>query len=50
MAAPSNPFSEEMNPGVDKTSGLGILFDNCTRKNVNDDSLQEKLSEGNREH
>ncbi len=45
-----SPVPEKMNPGADKTPGFGILFDNCTRKNVNDDSLQEKLSEGNREH
>ncbi len=45
-----SPFPEEMNPGAGKAPGLGILFDNCTRKIVNDDSLQEKLSEGNREH
>ena len=49
MAALS-PFPEKLNPGEDESPGLGIFFDNCTRKNVNDDSLQEKLSEGNCEH
>ena len=44
------PFPEKMNPGEDESPGLGILFDNGTRKIVNDDSLQEKFSEGNREH
>ena len=42
-----SPFPEKLNPGADKTPGLGILLDKSTRLGLNYDFLQEALSKSN---